>query len=220
MQDGGHAGADEGQRGAAEGPVPAVDQLVRLVLHVDEEAARDAPVEEDAVEHVGVGALAGAVRAELFQQRGVGDFGRVDGQGVRAGVEGVAAEFAGQDPGDAGGDGGAEEGCLVLGARGAEAGDQGVLAGEGGGEAFRGGVVDCGGFDAGGERAGAVRADEGGDGEACVEEGLGDGGAEGAGGTGNGHSFDGGGRHDRVGPWGWKVFGLELGFCSAGCVVC
>ena len=79
---------------------------------------------------------------------------REDGQAGGQRVEGVAAEFGGDEALDSGGDGGGEQGVLLAAEGGrVQGGDDGVLAFQGAEEGGRVGVVDGLDVDAGWEGA-------------------------------------------------------------------
>lgn len=88
--------ADGGEGGGAEGAVAAVQELDALGFEVHEEADFDAPVEKGTRADEGVGHAAG--RGGFLLQGVLDlDFVREDGEAADFVVEGVGAEFGGDE---------------------------------------------------------------------------------------------------------------------------
>ncbi len=147
-------------RGGDQLVAPIVDFRLPL-LEVEEQAAPQPQIQERAREHQRVARV--SLDRELVKVLPDLDLGRVDGEWVRVGVLGVAAEFGWDDALDARGDGGVDEEALGGDGVGGEGGDEGVLVAEGGGEGREGGVVYFLDLDVGGKGVGAGRAGKDGD---------------------------------------------------------
>jgi len=132
--------ADGWERGGAEEAVAAVVELDALALDVHDEADHEAPVEEGAGAHQGVGHAGGA--GLLLERVLDGDFGLEGREGAGLGEGGVGAELGGEEALDAGFAGGFDKEELLVDDCGTEGGYKGVLTAEGGGQGVEGGVVD------------------------------------------------------------------------------